>query len=454
MGFRTVADDTEVGWPSGIPHIVGNEASERFSFYGMKFILWPYLVFLYCQEAGLGEACGDVEGLSESGPGKLLASHATSTVHLFIAGVYAMPIVGAWVADRVLGKYRTILWLSLLYCLGHGILAFFEGALFWVYVGLACIAVGSGGIKPCVSAHVGDQFGAANRFRLAVVFRWFYFAINLGAFAAALLVPWARSRFGWSVAFGIPGVLMAFATWVFWLGRHRFVHVPPTRGPFWGSVADRGMLLRICGLFLFVAVFWALFDQHASSWMQQGGAMERRVGRFEILKEQMTAANPVLVMLLLPFSSRVLQPLMAQWGFRTDAFFWMRLGMWIAAVAFVVVAGLQWLLDHGAMVHILWQLLGYVLMTLAEVLVSVTSLEFAYRQAPHGHKSLVMGVWCLAIAVGNAGTAIAALLSGLSLFGFFLSFAGLMALTAIAFGNVVPLLFPGKESARSSNGVA
>ena len=92
-------------------------------------------------------------------------------------------------------------------------------------IGLGLIAIGSGGIKPCVSAHVGDQFGRTNAHLLTKVFGWFYFAINVGALASILFAEPLLHRFGPSVAFGVPGVLMAIATLVFWSGRYKFARM-------------------------------------------------------------------------------------------------------------------------------------------------------------------------------------------------------------------------------------
>src|SRR5665647_3838305 len=124
-------------FPPGIGYIVGNEACERYSYYGMKSILVVFMIqVLLFQEA-----------------------EATSTYHLFSAACYLFPVLGAFISDRLLGKYRTILYLSLVYCAGHAVLALFESKN-GLYAGLCLIALGSGGIKPCVSAHVGDQFKA------------------------------------------------------------------------------------------------------------------------------------------------------------------------------------------------------------------------------------------------------------------------------------------------------
>ena len=171
--------------------------------------------------------------------------------------------------------------LSLVYCAGHAALALDETRT-GLAVGLALIAIGSGGIKPCVSAHVGDQFGPSNEQLLPRVFSWFYFAINLGAFVSSLLTPWLLERHGPWLAFGVPGLFMALATLIFWLGRHTFVHVPPAGldalkeafGP-----AGRAALGRLAIVYLFVAVFWALFDQTGSSWVLQA---EKQIGRAHV----------------------------------------------------------------------------------------------------------------------------------------------------------------------------
>src|SRR6185369_16488434 len=139
---------------------------------------------------------------------------------------YFLPILGAFLGDAILGKYRTVLFLSIVYCFGHLALALSHTRLGLV-LGLGLIALGAGGIKPCVSANVGDQFGRSNQHLLERVFGWFYFSINLGAFASSVLTPLLLKEYGPHVAFGVPGVLMLLATIVFWLGRNKFVHIPP-----------------------------------------------------------------------------------------------------------------------------------------------------------------------------------------------------------------------------------
>src|SRR4051812_48739302 len=152
---------------------------------------------------------------------------AKEVFHTFVLGVYFFPLLGGWLADRYLGKYRTILYLSLVYCAGHACLAAFESNKLGFFVGLFLIALGSGGIKPCVSAFVGDQFDQTNKSLARVVFDAFYWIINFGSFFASLLMPMFLRDLGPAIAFGIPGLLMFVSTVILWLGRRLYVDVPP-----------------------------------------------------------------------------------------------------------------------------------------------------------------------------------------------------------------------------------
>ena len=138
--MSTTTHDQGGRLPRQIGYIIGNEGCERFSFYGMRNILTPFLIsslLAYMPEAERTLAAKDV-------------------FHSFVIGVYFFPLLGGWIADRWFGKYHTILWLSLVYCAGHACLAFFESDLHGFYFGLFLIALGSGGMKPLVSAFVGD----------------------------------------------------------------------------------------------------------------------------------------------------------------------------------------------------------------------------------------------------------------------------------------------------------
>jgi POT family proton-dependent oligopeptide transporter len=424
--YRTAPlSSTEI--PAGIPFIIGNELAERFSYYGMRAILVVFMTQY------LTNADGVLSPMTES--------DAKAYFHLFVSITYFTPFFGALLADGLLGKYRTILLLSLVYCLGHFALAL-DTSQTGLLVGQTFIALGAGGIKPCVSAHVGDQFGATNQHWLSKVFSWFYLAVNSGAFIAMLLVPWLLKQYGSSVAFGLPGVLMLLATGIFWSGRHRFVHIPAAgsaliRETFSGE--GLRCLRKLVGIYLFIAMFWALFDQNGSSWVLQAQQMDRLLFGFEILPSQIQAANPLLIVLLTPLFYQGFYPALARWR-PLSYLAKIRMGLFITVLSFVLVAIIQTRLDAGLKPSIVWQLLAYLLLTSAEVMVSITCLEFSYTQAPCTMKSFVMSLYMASVALGNLFTSAVNFLienpdgsSRLAGANYFWFFAGLMLLTAVGF---------------------
>lgn len=417
--------------PRGVPYIISNEAAERFSFYGMKAILVVFMV-KYLQARG-----GGLAPMSES--------DAKYWFHLFVSAVYFTPIFGAIIADALFGKYPTIIALSIVYCLGHFALAIDDTRL-GLLIGLSLIAVGAGGIKPCVSAHVGDQFGQSNAHLLTRVFAWFYFSINFGSFFATWTIPLILKHYGPKAAFAVPGVLMVIATLAFWSGRWKFVHIPPggmafIRETFSGE--GLRIILRLCLIFLFVAPFWALFDQTGSAWVLQAENMNRFVFGHELLAEQVQAANPALIMLLVPLFAYVIYPALGK-IIRLTALRKILIGFFVSALSFAIVALIETRIGAGEQPNISWQVLAYVILTSAEVMVSITCLEFAYTQAPRKMKSLIMSLYLLSISLGNAFTAGvnfviqrpdgSSRLPGASYYWFFV---GVMLLTALVFIIIV-----------------
>jgi len=429
-------------FPSQIKYIVGNEACERYSYYGMRSILTVFMIqVLFMQE---GEA--------------------TSTYHLFASACYLFPLLGAFISDRIWGKYKTILYLSLVYCLGHAVLAIWEtkAGLYW---GLGLIALGSGGIKPCVSAHVGDQFKANQTHLLKKVYELFYFMINFGSFFSTLITPWTLKAYGPSIAFGIPGVLMFFATIVFWMGRHEYVHVPPTKSDghgifnvitsafkhsssrkegekfLDGALKDHSReqveavraVFDIAKLFAAISVFWALFDQHGSSWVIQAMNMDLNFMGVQFEASQIAAWNPIMVMGLIPLFSMGIYPMLDKMGLKTTPIRRMTWGMFVAAASFAMIGGLQMLMDgSGTKINVMWQFFPYLVITMAEVMISITGLEFAYTQAPRSMKSSILSIWLLTVFFGNL---ITAYVSKVNFFpvastGYFMFFAALMAVFA------------------------
>lgn len=400
-------------FPPQIKYIVGNEACERLSYYGVISILTLYMKNELSME-----------------PGK-----ATEVAHLFKMAVYFLPLAGGWLADRWLGRYWTILSISLFYCLGHGVLAVFEGSRLGLYAGLVLIAVGAGGIKPCVSAFVGDQFGPNQQHLLPKVYGLFYWAINLGAFLAFALIPLIRDHGGYSWAFGVPGIFMAVATLLFWLGTRHYVRQPPARETkqagflpvVWFALRNRRRrqpgqsfldsallrfrreevngaraVLRILMVFAAVPVFWALFDQINTTWVLQGEKMTPFVVLgYKVDAERIQSLSALLVLMWIPVFTLWLYPLADRLSVRPTPLRRMGAGMVMAAVAFAVCGWIQSRMDQGQTLSLAWQILPYVLLEAGEVLLSTTGLEFAFSQAPASMKSTIMSFWLVTVAVGN-----------------------------------------------------
>ncbi len=377
--------------PAAIPFLVINEAAERFSYYGMRAILVVFMTEYLLNRDGALEVMGEAE--------------ARSYFHLFASAVYFFPALGALIADVFWGKFRTIVVLSIVYCLGHLALAVDQTRL-GLAVGLTLIAIGSGGIKPCVSANLGDQFGPANSHLLSKAFYWFYFAINLGAGVSTLLTPWLLHHVGPDVAFGVPGLLMLVATWVFWVGRWQYAHIPPKGAAFLRELTDPESLRamwQLTPIFLFSAFFWSLYDQTGSAWVLQAKHMDRQWMGIEWLPSQIQVVNPFLIMALIPIFSYGIYPLLEKvvplTPLRKIA-----MGFFVTVLAFLISAQIEIQIAQGLRPNIVWQLLAFVVITSAEVMVSITCLEFSYTQAPKALKSVVMALFLLSVSLGNAFT--------------------------------------------------
>lgn len=478
--YRIAPIETK-GIPAGIPYIVGNEAAERFSFYGMKTILVVFMTQYLLSAQGQ--------------PNYMTDTQAREWMHLFVASAYFFPVIGAIIADAFLGKYVTILALSMVYCAGHLCLALIDlpsatlaatlDPKGWMVAGLVLIAIGSGGIKPCVSAHVGDQFGHANKHLIEKIFGWFYFAINFGSFFSTLLTPWLLKNCGAGWAFGVPGILMALATVVFWMGRNKFTHIQPRGLRYFGEtfgMSGLKSIFKLVPLYLFVAMFWSLYDQGGSAWVEQAQQMNLHFMGVVWLESQVQAINPLLILIYIPLFAYVIYPLASK-VFKLTPLRKILIGFALTVVSFAIAAYAQGLIEkeeahfdetilpmvlrgdvdvaatckamrleeqnscaveletvsakpqdksndkppYTAMAKPIikagvavmkdgstqranwptvgWQLLAYVVITAAEVLVSITCLEFSYTQAPPQMKSLIMSFYLLSVSLGNLFTA-------------------------------------------------
>lgn len=401
--------------PKGVYYIVGNEFAERFSFYGLKSLLILFLAQRF---------------IIPSGDYSIDAAKAAAReeVHYFIFLAYFLPILGGLLSDWFFGKYKTIFWLSLVCCLGHVVLAFSTNDHSSFLLGLTVVAVGAGGIKASVGAHVGDQLDSSNKHLMARAFEWFYVSINVGAALSYIVVPIVADKWGYEWGFAIPGVVMGLATIVFWMGRNKFQQLPPTgirkdnfvtislRAIFGGfekvkntidpnKVNDVKRVWQILLLFAFVPIFWAAYDQHATLWVQQAESLNLNVdlgfAEFTLSPSQVPVLNPLLILIFVPTFAKFLYPWLEKRGWDVSPRKKMMGGFFVGTITYVIVSLIEVFIESGSQPSVLWQFLALTLLTISEILIYGTGLEYTYRLAPKSMKSTIMGFWLLTIAGGN-----------------------------------------------------
>ena len=209
----------------------------------------------------------------------------------------------------------------------------------------------------------------------------------------------------------MPAAMMAVATLVFYLGRKRFSVVPPA-GKQWLkdilSPAGVKLIGSLLIVYLFVAVFWALWDQsNGQTWTLQATSdlMDKNMGfGFTLLPAQIQVVNGLLILIMVPIFSFGIYPL---WGrfFKVTPLRKIGIGLFLVAASFLVVSWIESRIQGGHSVSAWWQILAYVVLSASEVLVSITALEFSYKQAPLRMKSFVMALFLLSTSVGNLMTA-------------------------------------------------
>ncbi|XP_001363474.3 solute carrier family 15 member 2 [Monodelphis domestica] len=357
-------------YPLSIAFIVVNEFCERFSYYGMKAVLTLYfLYFLHWSE-----------------------DTSTSVYHAFSSLCYFTPLLGAAMADSWLGKFRTIVYLSLVYVLGHlikslGALPVVGGHLVHTVlsmIGLFLIALGTGGIKPCVAAFGGDQFEDEHVNERSKFFSVFYLSINAGSLISMFVTPMLRGDvkcFGgdcYALAFGVPGMLMILALVVFVLGSKMYKKPPPEGNIvaqvskcIWFAISNRlknrsreipkrkhwldwaeekypkqlildvKALTRVLFLYIPLPMFWALLDQQGSRWTLQATRMNGNMGFFVFQPDQIQVLNPLLVLIFIPMFDLGLYPLIKKCGINLTSIRKMAAGMILASLAFAIAAAVE-----------------------------------------------------------------------------------------------------------------
>lgn len=413
--------DKQKKFPRSIPFIMSNEIAERFSYYGMTAILTTFLVRKFFNPS--------------ADPSLSTVANAKSNhlVHLFFTLVYFLPLLGGIIADWFWGKYKTILYLSLVYCVGHLLLSLFPTDLDGFMVGLFCIALGAGGIKPCVSANVGDQFDESNKDLIPKAFGMFFWSINIGAFLSQISIPYISRKFGYAWAFGVPGILMAIATVIFFLGRKKYKMVPPAgikkenflsinlyalthqrlrkngekfldvaRNKYSDeSVTGVKSVWKILVFFSMIPIFYTLYYQALSEWILQATQLDLHFMGFNWLPEQVQSSNGILILFFIPFFTYALFPFLEKRGVKITPLNKLGVGFIATILSMLVIYKIQLQIDKGFHPNVGWQFLAYMLLTIAEVLVYQTGLEYAYTKAPEKMKSTIMAFLLLCLSIGN-----------------------------------------------------
>lgn len=234
-------------YPKAIPFIISSEFCERFSFYGLRAFLVLYLTRKLMFEEDF----------------------ATVIYHVFTALVYFFCLTGAIIADSFLGRFLTVLLMSIVYAVGSCLVTVGSvevwnlPAVVFTSVGLFLVAVGSGGIKPCVAVFGANQFKLPEQApSLTRYFSVFYFAINLGSFLSFLVTPFLRDDvqcFGkddcFPAAFGLPALLMIISIFVFMIGKIWY-KMMPVKG---------NMFVKICGC-IWVRIYIVSSACHHFQW--------------------------------------------------------------------------------------------------------------------------------------------------------------------------------------------
>ncbi|XP_076841661.1 solute carrier family 15 member 1 [Brachyhypopomus gauderio] len=373
------------GYPISIFFIVVNEFCERFSYYGMRAVLVLYFRYFLHWDDDL----------------------ATSIYHAFVALCYLTPILGAIVADSWLGKFKTIIYLSIVYAIGQVVMAVSaihditdtnrDGKpdniavhVTLAMVGLLLIALGTGGIKPCVSAFGGDQFEEHQTRQRSTFFSVFYLCINAGSLLSTLITPILRGQECgihsqqkcYPLAFGVPAALMVVSLIVFISGSGMYVTAAPKgnimldvckcigfaikkrfthrhrnypKREHWLDWADEKydklliaqikMVFKVLFLYIPLPMFWTLFDQKGSRWTLQATTMDGTFGSLVLQPDQMQTVNPILILTLVPIMDRIVYPLIRKCGFNFTPLKRMTVGMFLAAMAFVSAALVQIQID-------------------------------------------------------------------------------------------------------------
>lgn len=435
------------GHPRGLYVCFATELWERFSFYGMKFLLLLYLTKYHL--------FGDAAGL------EVLGSYA--------ALVYAMPVIGGLLADRYLGMRKAVVFGGILLALGHLGMAFEgeqarqvggdivrdEEALNVFYFSLALIVIGVGFLKPNISTIVGQLY-AVDDPRRDAGFTIFYMGINIGAFAATLLCGYLGETYGWRYGFGVAGIGMVIGLLTFLAGQKHlhglaeprnadilieasplgirkewFIYLCGIIGVFvaWqmlqfhGAVGvllntlsiavlvglawfittqcnavERSRMLVLIILTMSTVVFWSLFEQGAASMtLYADRVMDRNILGFELTASQFGSLNAFFIFLFAPLFAWLWTTL-GRRGLEPGTPVKFALGIAQAGLGFGALVIGAATPNEAGLVAGYWMVLAYLLHTTGELCLSPVGLSAVTKLAVPSVVGVMMGAWFLATA--------------------------------------------------------
>ncbi|MFC4590031.1 peptide MFS transporter [Sphaerisporangium corydalis] len=464
VGSR-VGDGTVFGHPRGIVTLFLTEMWERFSFYGLRAILFFFLA---------ATAAGGGIGLPKP--------TATAVVGVYGALVYLLALPGGWVADRLLGARRAVLAGGSVIMLGHICMAVPLRGAGLIWLGLALIVAGTGLLKPNISTMVGQLYPEGENARRDAGFSIFYLGINLGAFAAPYVVSNLAKDGRWHLGFGAAAVGMAIGLTQYVLGGRHLRGVGEIPGHrltseerrHFGRVVLAGLGVAVAAiavwavtgtlnidrftvaltvltilvpvgyfayillgshnltpeersrmkayiwLFAAAAIFWMIYDLAPT--VLNDFAAERtdlRVFGHPITAATTQSFNPLLIMIFVP----VFAMLWVRLGARVGAAQKFAFGLFMIGVSFVVMA-LAAQMAETHRISVWWLFLVYLVQVFGELSLSPVGLSVTVELAPRAFRSQMLGVWYLSFAVGDAvGGQTARLLRYMSQPAYFLTLA-------------------------------
>jgi len=387
------------GHPRGLTFLFATEMWERFSYYGMRALLTLYMIkYLLLpphDTSVLGLAA--LRRAMEVVLGPLDLQPLASQIYGFYTGlVYLTPVLGGFIADRVLGQRRTVILGAALMAIGHFMMAFETLFLF----ALGVLILGNGAFKPNISTQVGALYppGDPRRDR---AFSIFYVGINLGAFLAPLVCGTLGETYGWHYGFAAAGVGMTTGLVIYLFAApqlptdalvRREAPQAPLGREAWRSVG------AILFLMLPVSLFWGIYEQQGNTivlWADE--FTNRDVGGFEIPVTWFQALNPFMIFAFTPFIVALWR---AQGPSEPSTVVKLSIGCLLAAAAYVILAVAAALTGDGQ-ASWLWLFVYFIVLTIGELYLSPTSLSLITKVAPVHMLSMMMGVWLATSFIGG-----------------------------------------------------